>query len=259
MTARILGVGLEQFQKRARGEDVVAHGCVDATGVTWHGGGIGILFVEGHDSSVLVGLNDPEFTGLHTRNRDRGDGDLRVLCLVEVDHAGNVHAVDVVASENGNQVRIGLLHQIDVLEDGIGRTLVPGLVLRTHLCRHVDDEVALQHSAELPSLAQMLQQRLAAELGEHIDRVDSGIDEITENEIDDPVFASERNRRLGALPREGEEPGPFATGKYNAQYLKVQGTFFGDGGLALRGHIFRRLALPEQFCCRMLSEVAAES
>jgi hypothetical protein len=62
----------------------------------------------------------------------------------------------------------------------------------------------------------MLEQRLAAELSEHIDRVDSGIDEIAENKIDDSVLTSERHRRLGAFPRKWKEPGSLATGEYDA-------------------------------------------
>ena len=38
----------------------------------------------------------------------------------------DVHAVDVVAAEDRHHVRIGLLHQVDVLVDGVGRALVPG-------------------------------------------------------------------------------------------------------------------------------------
>ena len=62
----------------------------------------------------------------------------------------------------------------------------------------------------------MLEQRLAAELGEHVDRVDAGVDEIAEHEIDDPVLASEGNCRLGALAREGEKAGSFAAGEDEA-------------------------------------------
>jgi hypothetical protein len=67
----------------------------------------------------------------------------------------------------------------------------------------------------------MLEQRLAAELSENVDRMDSGIDEIAEDEIDDPVFASERNCRLGAFAREGKQPSSFAAGEYDAQHPKV--------------------------------------
>ncbi len=177
--------------------------------------------MKGHDAPILVGLNDAEFAGVLSGNRDGGDGHFRLFCHVKIDHAGDIHAVDVVATEDGHQVRIGLLNEVSVLKDGVGSSLVPGFALRTHLCRNVNDEVALQQSAELPSLAQMLEQRLAAELSEHVDRVDSGIDKIAEDEIDDPVFTSERNRRLGAFPREGKEPGSFAAGQYDAQDPRV--------------------------------------
>ena len=48
------------------------------------------------------------------------------LLDVVLDHAGDVHAVDVIAAENRHHVRIGLLHQVDVLVDGVGRALIPG-------------------------------------------------------------------------------------------------------------------------------------
>jgi hypothetical protein len=188
---------------------------------------MGILFVKGQDASVLIGLNDPEFGGELLRHGDSGDRHPRVPGHVEVDHAGDVHAVDVIGPEDGHHVRVGLLDEVDVLQDGVGRTLVPCFALRTHLRRHRDDEVGLQDSAELPSLAQMLEQRLAAELGEHVDRVDSGIDEIAEDEIDDPVLASEGNRRLGAFSSEGKQAGSLATGEHNPQHADAQGTFHG--------------------------------
>jgi len=191
----------KQAEKSRGGEDVVAHGGVDAAGVAGNGRSIRLLLVKGHDASFVVSLNHAEFASLLARNRNCGDGHFCLLGPVEIDHAGDIHAIDVVGSEDGNQVRVGLLDEIHVLKDGVCRSLVPGFVLRTHLCRHVDDEVALQQPAELPSLTQMLEQRLAAKLGENVDRMDSGVDEIVEDKIDDPVLASEGNRRLGAFPR----------------------------------------------------------
>src|ERR1035438_5835216 len=78
-------------------------------------------------------------------------------------------------------------------------------------------ELRPQQTAELPSLAEVLQQRLAAELGQHVHRVDARVDEIAQDEIDDPVLASKRNSRLGALLGERPEPGTFAAGQNDAQ------------------------------------------
>jgi len=93
----------------------------------------------------------------------------------------------------------------------------------------------------------MLEQRLAAELGEHVDRIDSGIDEIAQDEIDDPVFASKGNRRFGAFPRKWKQPGSFATGEHDAQNAGVYGSLHDEGGFSFRGHNFRQSALTKTF------------
>ena len=82
-------------------------------------------------------------------------------------------------------------------------------------------EVAFEQAAELPSLAQVLEQRLAAELGEDIDRVDSGINEITENEIDDAVFAAEGDGRFGTLAGKRKKTGSFTSGEDDAQHAQM--------------------------------------
>ncbi len=51
--------------------------------------------------------------------------------LVNVDHVRDVHAVDVIGAEDGHDVRLGLFDQIDVLVDGVGGALIPGLVRPT--------------------------------------------------------------------------------------------------------------------------------
>src|SRR5271157_1914186 len=227
-THGVIRVRLEQIHQRALGENVIAHGGVDLAGIAGDGGRIGIFLVKGHDASILAGLNDAEFAGVLSGCGYGGDRHLRVPGNVEGDHAGDVHAVDVIGAEDGHHVRVRLLDEIDVLQDSVGRTLVPGFGLGTHLRRYWDNKVARQQSTELPYLAQMLKQRLAAELGEHIDRVDSGIDEIAEDEIDDPVRASEGNRWLGAIPSEGKQAGSLATGEHNAQNADAHGTFRGE-------------------------------
>jgi hypothetical protein len=98
---------------------------------------------------------------------------------------------------------------------------------------------------------------LAAKLGEHVDRMDSGVDEIAEDKIDDPVLASEGNRGLGAFPREGKEPSSFAAGEDDAQYSKVQRSLCGEGKFSFRDFTLRQSPLPKQSSCAMSSDVAA--
>jgi hypothetical protein len=45
---------------------------------------------------------------------------------VEIYHLRDVHSVDVIRSENSNNIRRRLLDQIDVLINRIGSTLIPG-------------------------------------------------------------------------------------------------------------------------------------
>ena len=151
---------------------------------------------------------------MHGNGRHR---DLGRLLDVVLDHAGDVHAIDVIAAENGHHVRIGLLHQVDVLVDGVGRALVPRLVRRAHLRRNGDHELRLEQPAELPALAQVLQQRLAAELRQHVNRIDAGVDEIAEDEIDDAVLPAERNGRFGPFLGQRREPRALPAGQHDPQ------------------------------------------
>src|SRR6185503_2543547 len=137
---------------------------------------------------------------------------------MEINHPGDVHAVNVIGAEDRNKIRMRLLDQVDVLVDCVRRSLVPGFALGTHLSGNVRDEVAFQKSAELPALAQVLQQRLAAELCEHVDRVDSGIHKIAENEVDDSILAAEGNCRFRALAGQRIEARSFSSGEHDSQY-----------------------------------------
>src|SRR5208282_6852728 len=101
----------------------------------------------------------------------------------KLDHLLDVHAVDVVRAENRDQVGLGVVDQIEILKNRIRRSLVPQLA-HSHLRRDRDDKVIGQHTAELPSVLEMLDQRLRSPLHQHVDRVDAGIDEVGKNEVD---------------------------------------------------------------------------
>jgi hypothetical protein len=71
-----------------------------------------------------------------------------------------------------------------------------------------------QQAGGLPALAQVLQQGLAPELNQHIDGVDAGVDQIAQDEVDDPVPASERNGGFGAFLGERIKPRAPAPGQH---------------------------------------------
>jgi hypothetical protein len=86
--------------------------------------------------------------------------------------------------------------------------------------------------------------------------MDSGVDEIAEDKIDDPIFASEGNRWLGAFPREGKEPSSFAASEDDAQHSKVERSLRGEGKLSFRDFILRQSLLPKQSSDAMSSDVS---
>jgi hypothetical protein len=160
----------------------------------------------------------PNSLAMFARRGNCRHGNFGLLGDVVLDHAGDIHAVDMIAAEDRHHFRVRLFHQVDVLVDGVGRSLVPRLVGRAHLRRHGNHELALQQTPGLPSFGQVLQQRLAAELSQHINRVDSRVEEITQHEIDDPVFTAERHGRFGPFLSERKEAGALASRQHDPQY-----------------------------------------
>ena len=94
---------------------------------------------------------------------------------------------------------------------------------RTASARARDDEAVLQDPAELPAVREVLEQRLALELGEDVDRVEARVDEVAEDEVDDAVLAPEGNGGLGALLGEGIEASALASGEHDAEHAKSHG------------------------------------
>ena len=116
---------MEQPQQGASGKNVIAHGSENPLGVARHSGSFRIFFMERHDVPVRGNFHNAELGSVPFVHGDGCHRDLGIFVHVEVDHAGDVHAVDVVAAENRHHVRIRLFHQVDVLIDGVGGALVP--------------------------------------------------------------------------------------------------------------------------------------
>ena len=164
---------------------------------TGNGRGLGILLVEADDTVVVVGFNNAKLMGMAFVYGQGGDSAGRVQMPVKLHHVRDVHPIDVVGTKNGDYVRVGLFNQVDVLVDGVSGPLIPGFADRPHLRRHRNDELALQQASHLPAFAQVLQKTLAAELGQHVDRMDPRVDEIAENEVNNAIFAAKGDGRFG--------------------------------------------------------------
>ena len=123
---------------------------------------------------------------------------------VLVDHLADVHAVDVVGAEDDDDVRPLVVDQVQALEDRVGAAGVPARA-EPLLRRHRGDVVAeqLRHP---PGLRDVPVEAVALVLRQDGDLPDLGVDEVGEHEVDQPVVAAERHRRLGPVVGEGSKP-----------------------------------------------------
>ena len=204
------GVGLvvdEVLPQLGPGEDIDAHGGQVALGV-------GGFLLELVDTVVLVHVHDAEAGGLLHGDLQHGDGAGRPRFLVQVDHVGVVHLVDMVAGQDDHIFRVIQVQKADVLIDGVGGALVPGaLVPLTHVGG--EDMYAAVGPVQVPGLAvaQVAVQLQGPVLGEDTYGVDAGIDAVGEREINDAVFAAEGDGGLCHVAGEGVETAALSSGQ----------------------------------------------
>jgi hypothetical protein len=83
-----------------------------------------------------------------------------------------------------------------------------------------------QQIGEAPTRLQMIDERLRFELREHIDSADAGIDKVGKDKIDNAVFATEWNSRLGTVIGQWEKPFSSSTCQDDAENIIVVSLFF---------------------------------
>ena len=119
---------------------------------------------------------------------------------------------------------------VDVLVDGVGGALVPGLGDALHGGEDLDELAELVGDDGPPAFADVAVERERLVLGEDVDVAEVGVDAVGEGDVDDAVLAGEGNGRLGAIAGEGEEAFAGTTGKQNAKrisHILNSGTAFG--------------------------------
>ena len=79
--------------------------------------------------------------------RQGGDSDIGPLSNMKIDHLLQVHAVGMVGTEDGDDVEVTILYQVDILVNGVCRAPVPA-VSRALLRRNRKNEVVTQDGTE---------------------------------------------------------------------------------------------------------------
>jgi hypothetical protein len=144
------------------------------------------------------------FNGL---GRDR---DVGVVIDVGVDHLAVVHAIQMIAREDQVIVRFVALEMPSRLPDGVCSALEPVRVLWCLLgCEDLDE--AVREHIHTVGLADMPIERGRVELRQDEDAPDVGVQARADGDVDQPVLAAYRHRRLRAQLREGKEARTAAT------------------------------------------------
>ena len=166
-------------------------------------------------SPFLATCDDAELGDLVGGDGQRGEGDVGAGVAVLLLHAGVVHLVDVVAGEDEDVLGLFGADGVDVLEDGVGGALVPGLGDALHGGKDLDELAEFRGDDGAPAFADVAIERERFVLGEDVDVAEVGVDAVGEGDIDDAVLAGEGNGGLGAVAGQGEKPLSSATGKQN--------------------------------------------
>ena len=216
---RVGRVLLERVDEHVGGEDVVAHRGERLVGGVGEAGRVGGLLEELLDrDAVGGGLDHAELVGLLARHPDAGDGHAGAGLDVRLDHLRGVHPVDVVGAEHHDDVGPRVVDQVHRLVDRVGAAEVP-LRAAALLGRHRGDVVAEQRRHP-PGHRDVPVERVRLVLRQHRALQVAGVDEVRQREVDQPVAAAERHRRLGPVERQRHQPLALAACQDDPQHLR---------------------------------------
>ncbi len=129
-----------------------------------------------------------------------------------------VHLVDMIAGQEQHLVdRPG---QVQVEAHRVGRALLPArrvAALRAHVRLQQADAAGRAVQVPRPAQADVLVQRAGLVLRQHRHVEDARVDAVGQREVDHPVLARKRHRRLGAIRGEDAEGRAFAAGQDHCQ------------------------------------------
>src|SRR5688572_22859934 len=134
-----------------------------------------------------------------------------------LDHLRWIHPVDVIRTEHANVFRLFILDQIEVLIDGVRRTLEPSFP-KTHLRRNAH-HIIVEERRHAPRHRNVAIETVTLVLCEHSDTPYAPVYEIAESEINEAIIAPKGNSRLGAISREGMQSFALAASQHNPQHI----------------------------------------
>jgi hypothetical protein len=123
---------------------------------------------------------------------------------VLADHLAGVHPVDVVGAEHDDVGGLLVADQVEALVDRVGR---PGEPPRPEsLLRRHRGDVVPEHRGQPPGGGDVPVQAVALVLREHHDLAVAGIDQVGQDEVDEPVDPPEGHGWLRAVGGQRHQP-----------------------------------------------------
>ena len=189
----------------------------------WNGEGgdvpiAGRLLDEAGDPVVGIGLEDSEAGRLVPRHGDGRHGDVRARLLVEAEHLLEVHAVELVAGEDGIVGGGVVLEVHEVLAHRVRGALVPVAGLQGLLGGQQLHESPAER-VEAVRAVDVLVQRRRVELGEHEDLPHAGMHASWRSGCPRAGTSPEGDGGLRALCRQRVEPLSFSAAEHDGDDL----------------------------------------
>ena len=180
---------------------------------------LGRLLLELDDVPILVGVHDAEARRLFPRHLDDADRRLRLVPLVRLKHPRVIHRVDMVTRKDQHIVGIDDVDEVDVLIDGVRRSLIPVGALLARIGRQNEDAAILLVEIPRASRAEIVVKLQRTVLREDADLVDAGIGAVAQGKINDAVLAAKRYGGLCDLLRQGAQAASLPARQDHGQIL----------------------------------------
>jgi hypothetical protein len=179
-------------------------------------------FDEGGDllGIVLVHFDHAELVGHVEGLPHCGDRCLGPAVHVLGHHLCEVHAVDVVGADHYNDVRVGVVDEVQRLVDGVGAAQEPALA-HALLGRNRSHVIA-ELGGHAPRLGDVAVKAVRLVLGEHNDLQVAGIHQVGQGEVDQAVTSRKRHGGFRAVCRQWHQPVSLAAREDNGKDSFVQ-------------------------------------
>ena len=127
-----------------------------------------------------------------------GDGDVRPGLDVLVDHLAEIHAIQLVAAQDDEIIKIVVQKVHQIFPHRVRRAFIPRRV-GERLLRREDFHKAARELVEFVRARNVPVQRRGIELRQNVNAPEAGVDAVGDRDVHEAVFSGERHGGFGAV------------------------------------------------------------